>query len=448
MSGDDNANVFTYTGQGTVPKDVTRVRVPDSVRTIAAGTFEGCEGLVEADLREGLEEIGADAFRRCESLARIAVPSTVRSIGYRAFGFCSELAEVELREGLEDVGSYAFQCCGSLKRVAIPASVTRIRGFAFEHCDGLFSITLPRRLHEIGLLAFLKCNSLRNISISSGCEVVGDVLFNQQAALVEAIGPRARAISKAIMHRFDELPIHQLCYDQQYHLPNETLQNLKEAIRAADLPENIGAQRDCLGMTPLHLLACSTRHSIGLYQFLIEKYPKNLIAEDVWGGISILYAFWGNVPPEIVQLLIQSLKTRFPNYVLDWGRMVITMAEANAPDGVQNLLHSQQHYFWDQTIDWEGCMIELSKSQKASVKTIQCLLRLGVSKRLDALAIERCRVTVEHFIQKFPAGRNTGEEQIRLLYCNLATYEQLKEAMWLLEIVLWKAKIAESRLNG
>ena len=40
-----------------------------------------------------------------------------------------------------------------------------------------------------------------------------------------------------------------------------------------------GSQQDCLGMTPLHIMACSTVQSTGLYKALVEKYPENLIAK-------------------------------------------------------------------------------------------------------------------------------------------------------------------------
>jgi hypothetical protein len=60
--------------------------------------------------------------------------------------------------------------------------------------------------------------------------------------------------------------------------------------------EPTGNQQDCLGMTPLPILACSTVQSLELYQFMINKYPRNLIVGDVWGTITLLYAVWGDAP--------------------------------------------------------------------------------------------------------------------------------------------------------
>lgn len=38
-----------------------------------------------------------------------------------------------------------------------------------------------------------------------------------------------------------------------------------------------GNQTDCLGMTPLHILACSARHDVRLHQLIIEKYPSKTL---------------------------------------------------------------------------------------------------------------------------------------------------------------------------
>jgi hypothetical protein len=54
-----------------------------------------------------------------------------------------------------------------------------------------------------------------------------------------------------------------------------------------------GFHQDCLGMTQLHILACSTVQLLELYQVMIENYPENLIVEDAWGAVPLLYAIWG-----------------------------------------------------------------------------------------------------------------------------------------------------------
>jgi hypothetical protein len=111
------------------------------------------------------------------------------------------------------------------------------------------------------------------------------------------------------MHRFDELPIHSLVYYQSYN--QGVLQNLSAIINMrSGQPLSLrsklnptGNQQDCLGMTPLHILACSSVHDLEAYRLIVENYPTNLITEDGWGALPLLYAFWGAAPSEMLHHL-------------------------------------------------------------------------------------------------------------------------------------------------
>jgi len=452
MSADANDSasnargVFVYMGQGSiVPEDVIRVRVHPSVRVIAARAFEGCYQLVEVKLSEGLDEIGDWAFYYCEYLKRITIPSSVRRIGDYAFAGCKKLVEVKQCGGLQEIGQGAFAKCKSLNRIALPSSLRVIGDCAFNWCIRLMVVELCEGIQEIGEDAFRNCNSLRNIAIPS-TYLLGERMFEvfDCAITLKKAFPsvaNSTAISEALKHRFDELPIHQICYSQPHHPPNDMLQLLKGAIGAVEQPNATGRKQDCLGMSPLHILVCSSKHDMGMYRFLIEAYPNNLITQDKWGDIPIFYSFWGNAPREVMQLMVESHNTYFPGHTLDWGRMIITLGESNAPDGIRNLLDTHQNHFPDQNINWEECAVKLASSRSASIEPFNLFLRLSVANRLDALGVERWQGKVENFINEFPANENTREELARLLYSNLVSYEQLKEATWLLELALWKANI-------
>jgi hypothetical protein len=108
------------------------------------------------------------------------------------------------------------------------------------------------------------------------------------------------------MNRFDGLPIHRIVYYQSYN--QGLLQILIAAInmrsgqrRTLRSKLNLtGNQQDCLGMIPLHILACSSVHDLELYCVIVDNYPTNLITEDRWGALPLLYAFWGAAPAEII----------------------------------------------------------------------------------------------------------------------------------------------------
>jgi hypothetical protein len=84
-----------------------------------------------------------------------------------------------------------------------------------------------------------------------------------------------------------------------------------------------GFQQDCLGMTPLHIMACSIVHSLELYKLMIDKYPTNLIVVDAWGAIPLLYAIWGDAPSEVIELLINSYQSLYPDYDFNWNDMLL-----------------------------------------------------------------------------------------------------------------------------
>jgi len=124
-------------------------------------------------------------------------------------------------------------------------------------------------------------------------------------ALQLIFGKSNAKIMSELQHWFDGLPIHKLVCYQSYH--QGVLQGLLAAINMRSGQHRTlrykldptSNQQDCLGMTPLHILACSSVHDMEVYHLIIEEYPTNLITEDKWGAIPLLYAFWGAAPAEI-----------------------------------------------------------------------------------------------------------------------------------------------------
>ena len=272
------------------------------------------------------------------------------------------------------------------------------------------------------------------------------------------------SIAAALKQRFDGLPIHEKCYYQSYYPVEDVLLDLERAIdpraqhsrRLRSKLNATGRTQDCLGMTPLHILACSTKHDVRLYRLLIEKYPENLIINDKWGDIPLLYACWCNAPAAVVQLLIESHKTLFPEYVLDWAGMVETLSRANAPlFCIQNLLETKQTSNSDQDVNWQEVLIgwakhDANKKHDLKHRSVPCenfkyLLSFDISKRLDSLGVEKWREEIVSIIDGFPTYRSDAMQRtMELVYSKLVSYEQLKEATSLLELALWKTKIDEA----
>ncbi len=113
MATNEWAEYYIYTGQPAdiIPRYVTHVRVPSTVRGIGDDAFKDCAKLIVVEICEGLEFISSGAFTRCSLLKHIKVPSTVRRIGDDAFKNCRMLKTVELCEGLEFIIIGAFEKC-------------------------------------------------------------------------------------------------------------------------------------------------------------------------------------------------------------------------------------------------------------------------------------------------------------------------------------------------
>eukprot|EP00571_Detonula_confervacea_P000103 CAMPEP_0172326988 /NCGR_PEP_ID=MMETSP1058-20130122/58221_1 /TAXON_ID=83371 /ORGANISM="Detonula confervacea, Strain CCMP 353" /LENGTH=582 /DNA_ID=CAMNT_0013043905 /DNA_START=106 /DNA_END=1855 /DNA_ORIENTATION=+ len=488
-------------------KLLTKIIIPSTVEEIGSEAFEWCEKLEEVVLPKGLQKLGRRAFFSCRSLQRIIIPPKVQTIEAGTFSNCCDLIDVVFSEGLREIRGNVFSHCTSLLSVNLPSSLKVINEMAFNHCTGLTEMNLPDRVECIHGGAFSGCNFqnfripplvtnvdmgifhghscivslelsahvrsiiedspyacaelafLRNIFIPQECRS-GTVILGRCKELGKVFSDGdSTAIANALQQRFNELPIHKICYYQSYHHTWAVMSSLKREINPWSSKflgklNVTGKQADCLGMTPLHILACSTKHDVEMYRILIEKYPETLIAKDRWGDIPIAYSFWVKAPPDVTQLLVESHKSLFPEYVLDWGGMVKTLAKSNTPlANIQHLLNTQQNCFPDQKYNMQDVVMEVAKSSaKRSVFYLPCtrveifryLLRVSISKRLDSLAVKRWRIEMENSVNEFPDRAFFREEDTRQFYSKLSSYETLKEATSLLELVLWKANIGNT----
>jgi hypothetical protein len=100
--------------------------------------------LKEVIIRDGLTEIGDNAFKSCGMLKLVKLPATLTKIGYNAFWGCNELAEIIIPEGTTEVGHSAFW-----------------------GCSGVASIEMPSTLQTIGKNAFWGCTSVEKMQVSA-----------------------------------------------------------------------------------------------------------------------------------------------------------------------------------------------------------------------------------------------------------------------------------------
>jgi hypothetical protein len=214
-----------------------------------------------------------------------------------------------------------------------------------------------------------------------------------------------------------------------------------------------GNEQDSLGMTPLHILTCSSVHDLELYCLIVENYPANLITEYRWGATPLLYAFWGAAPAEIIQFLLDSYQSLYPGHVFNWTMMVWTIGRCDTPkESIENLLCVKRSHFPEQPIDWEYLLNEFASNSNVSFSGVpfkermQFLFKCGLSERVDALAFQVWRDCVTNMIYTaaFQLRRDNSailhRIQEKLTYFD-DKFLRLKEATTMLELALWNARM-------
>ncbi len=124
---DLTATVSGYTGAATelvIPAEVTHEGKTYKVTAIGGYAFQKNSTLTRVTIPEGVKTIGPNAFIGCTSLTSITIPDGVTRIESYAFFYCTSLTNVTIPEGVTYIGNRAFSICASLKSVSLPASLT------------------------------------------------------------------------------------------------------------------------------------------------------------------------------------------------------------------------------------------------------------------------------------------------------------------------------------
>lgn len=141
---------------------ITELEMPDTVRIIGESAFRGCRSLSRAKLSNSLCEIGAYAFKDCDSLENVVMPGEMRypdgsngTIGICCFEGCGLLREIVIPEGVAVIGANAFHNCAALETVTLPRTLHAIHSGAFSGCARLKTLNAPVLPDLIAQDAFL-----------------------------------------------------------------------------------------------------------------------------------------------------------------------------------------------------------------------------------------------------------------------------------------------------
>ncbi|CAJ1937968.1 unnamed protein product [Cylindrotheca closterium] len=416
-----NPDLYLYTGQtrDQIPDDVLHVRVDPSVRVIDWDTFAGCGIMRTIELPYGLVRIMGRAFIDCYKLKEPVIPPTVKEIGDMAFSSCFAVNSLDLPEGLERIGRAAFPSC-SFRNVKLPKTMNEVGGQSFSCCTDLISVEIPYGMTAIHSEAFFQCLELRNVAIPDTVNVIGDNAFECCFKLQDKF-PEEESLIEVLKTRFDDLPLHKICYYHAYKSTEETLQELSQAMMDMGSFESAGEEhletmrQDAFGMTALHILAMSKKQDLELYQLLLEAHPDDINVTDTWGYLPVYYACLCDAPPEVVQYLLDTHKQLSEN--------------------------AAEELSWKTIVDNFSIMF-------VAAHVLKCVIYWTVVDRLKQVHCQSWKVDIINAIDMIPdGGRKTWKEkdtQVAAVYDLLSLYE-LKEMTSLLELAAWKSKMDQNQ---
>ncbi|MDE7089305.1 MAG: leucine-rich repeat domain-containing protein, partial [Prevotella sp.] len=156
-------------------KGVTQIIMPNGVTSIGSYAFKDCENLAELNWRDltNLESIGAQAFYECKSLKSLVLPSKLSTINTQAFSYCSALTSISIIENdhfksetnclIDKTLNIVVVGC---KESVIPSNVVGIGDYAF--CGRLdLDILIPITMMSISVGAFKDCSGTINCESQS-----------------------------------------------------------------------------------------------------------------------------------------------------------------------------------------------------------------------------------------------------------------------------------------
>lgn len=180
---------------------IKKVVIKNGVTNIGANAFPVCSALTSVIIPNSVTSIGGGAFMGCQKLTSVTIPNSVTSIGNKAFYFCKGLTSATIGNSVTSIGSWAFRDCSKLSLVKIPNSVTSIGSYAFDKTkwyenqpDGLvyaglvlyiYKGTMPANTNVeikegtkgIAEEAFMNCSGLTSITIPNSVTSIGKNAF-------------------------------------------------------------------------------------------------------------------------------------------------------------------------------------------------------------------------------------------------------------------------------
>jgi len=158
------------------------VKIGNNVKSIPEGTFDWST-LRIAEIGDGVETIGDDAFYYCEALSYVKFGKGIKEIGDKAFFCCREMQSVIDLPSVITIGDEAFIYCKYAKGIILGNDLKTIGDNAFKDVCDYKVLDLPDSLESIGEGAFEANYSLEEVRCGKGLKTIGKGAFSDNAIL-------------------------------------------------------------------------------------------------------------------------------------------------------------------------------------------------------------------------------------------------------------------------
>lgn len=140
---------------------LTSVTLCDGIKTIEEGAFYNTFRLERIEFKEGLLDIGNEAFLN-SAIESIALPQSLRSIGEQAFKSC-KLEEFTAPNNVAYIGDKAFNSCRNLKKLTIASKDVLLGEDIVRECENLVDVSIP-----LSALKMMPAHQIKKLAITSG----------------------------------------------------------------------------------------------------------------------------------------------------------------------------------------------------------------------------------------------------------------------------------------
>lgn len=239
---------FAASGSATLPAAATAIEenaffgaaslqeviIPEGTTTIGSMAFAN-SGITEITLPDSLESIAADAFSGCEKLevihasqklmASLDIPSLFADTPWLiASGACDEqiswhfvadgtlylagngvlhietqpwgqylqqITRLHIGNGITGINGPAFSGCSAMTECHLPDTLKEIRNDTFRECTGLASLSFPSGMETIGPYAFYGCTHLQDVTLNQGLKAIEDSAFMHNYSLQTLLLPQS-----------------------------------------------------------------------------------------------------------------------------------------------------------------------------------------------------------------------------------------------------------------